>query len=357
LTLRKGKTKNTLESSIDSALLAVEVYNKPRTDFKVENFILLMIIAWTKLLHAHFQNTIGDKYYYKKSNGRFVMVDGDRKAWELGECIKNCSEMSESIKVNLKFFIGLRNKIEHRYIEKDELSIKIFGESQSLLYNYESTLVNFFGEEYTINENLAYALQFSCIRTTNQKLAQKKMLSKEVQDLYRYIEKYRSDLRDEVFNSNEFSIKIIQIPKITNTNRNDLAIEFVNWNCLSEDDKENYNNVTALIKDKVIRQEVANYQKLKPSDVGAKVSERLGLDFKANNNTTLWKAFGIRPPNGNEDPFDTVAKYCIYDEPHKDYVYSPDWVEFVIKLFEHYGFTIDNINQKCRDALKINDYE
>jgi hypothetical protein len=27
--LRKGKTKNILESSIDSALLAVEIYNKP----------------------------------------------------------------------------------------------------------------------------------------------------------------------------------------------------------------------------------------------------------------------------------------------------------------------------------------
>jgi len=46
---RKGKTKNILESSIDSALLAVEIYNKPRTLFKVENYIILMIIAWNRL--------------------------------------------------------------------------------------------------------------------------------------------------------------------------------------------------------------------------------------------------------------------------------------------------------------------
>jgi len=32
--LRKGKTKSLLESSIDAALLAVEVYNKPRTTFR-----------------------------------------------------------------------------------------------------------------------------------------------------------------------------------------------------------------------------------------------------------------------------------------------------------------------------------
>ena len=75
--LRKGKTKNILESSIDSALLAVEIYNKPRTPFKVENYISLMIIAWTRLFHAYFNNTIGDKFYYKKGS-RYKIVDGER---------------------------------------------------------------------------------------------------------------------------------------------------------------------------------------------------------------------------------------------------------------------------------------
>lgn len=32
--LRKGKTKSLLESSIDCALLAVEIYNKPRAPFQ-----------------------------------------------------------------------------------------------------------------------------------------------------------------------------------------------------------------------------------------------------------------------------------------------------------------------------------
>lgn len=43
--LRKGKTKSILEGSIDSALLAVEVYNKPRTTFRSQAYIVLMIIA------------------------------------------------------------------------------------------------------------------------------------------------------------------------------------------------------------------------------------------------------------------------------------------------------------------------
>lgn len=66
MSLRKGKTKSILESSIDSALLAVEIYNKPRAPFRVENYISLMVMAWNRLFHAYFNNTIGDKYYYKK---------------------------------------------------------------------------------------------------------------------------------------------------------------------------------------------------------------------------------------------------------------------------------------------------
>jgi hypothetical protein len=42
MSLRKGIAKNILESSIDSVLLSVEVYNKPRIPFRVENYITLM---------------------------------------------------------------------------------------------------------------------------------------------------------------------------------------------------------------------------------------------------------------------------------------------------------------------------
>ena len=93
MSLRKGKTKNTLESSIDSALLAVEIYNKPRAPFRVENYITLMIIAWTRLFHAHFNNTIGNKYYYKKRS-RYVLVNSERKAWDLSECIKRYNSLN-----------------------------------------------------------------------------------------------------------------------------------------------------------------------------------------------------------------------------------------------------------------------
>lgn len=112
--LRKGKSKTLLESSIDAALLAVELYNKPRAPFRVECFITNMIMAWTRLFLAHFNMTIGDKFYYKEKNGRYKVIDGDKKAWELKTCITKYGSLTDAEKTNLEFFIKLRNKIEHR---------------------------------------------------------------------------------------------------------------------------------------------------------------------------------------------------------------------------------------------------
>jgi hypothetical protein len=167
MALRKGKTKSTLESSINAALLAVEIYNKPRTPFRVEGFITQMVIAWTRLFHAHFNNSIGNRYYYKNENGHFKTVDSERKSWELKTCISKFAQLDKGVKSNLLFFIKLRNKIEHRHIDRDEIGIMIFGECQSFLYNYENTLIELFGEDYALNESLSFSIQFSRIRKKN----------------------------------------------------------------------------------------------------------------------------------------------------------------------------------------------
>lgn len=194
IVLRQGKAKTILESSINSAFTAVETYNRPRTQFRIENYIILMVVAWTKMFHSYFQSTIGERYFYKEKNGRFKRVDGEKKAWELTECIKNYqriapeNKLSDAVIANLKFFIGIRNKIEHRYWDSSALDILLFGECQSLLYNYENLVVTLFGDDYAINTSLAYALQFSHLRANEQLAAQRELLSKDMQDIKKYID-------------------------------------------------------------------------------------------------------------------------------------------------------------------------
>lgn len=342
--LRKGKTKTTLESSIDAALLAVEVYNKPRTAFRSEAYIAMMVIAWTRLFHAYFNATIGDKYYYKKNN-RYERIDGERKAWELSTCIAEYEKLKEPVKKNLEFFVKLRNKIEHRHIDKREVDILIFGECQALLYNFENTLIDLFGEQYALNESLVYTLQFSHLRTPEQNSASKVALSKDLKNVRSYVEQYRSSLSQTVFDSQEYSIKLLQIPKISNTNRSELAVEFVRWDDLNEEDREAFEKVAAIIKDKRIRIEGINVGKLKRDDVVRRVEKALpGTKFSRHTHTCLFHLLSIRPPSKAEDPFDTNPVYCHYDEAHGDYLYREEWPNLIIDLLQSGRIEVEEIH-------------
>ena len=356
--LRQGKTKNILKGSIDAALLAVEVYNKPRTTFRSQAYIVLMIIAWTRLFHAYFNKTIGNKYYYKEPNGRYELINEERKAWELKTCINESKILSEPVKANLQLFIDLRNKIEHHNVAEREVDVLIFGECQSLLYNYENILIDIFGEKHAINESLAFSLQFSYMRHEEQKQANKNILAAELKEIRNYIEKYRDSLSQEIFDSQEYSIKLIQIPKISNTNRNDLAVEFVRWDALDPKDRERYLKITAIIKDKRVVVEAINSGLLKPREVMRRVKKGTQVDFKQHHHTWLYTIFSVRPPGKDPNPENANTEYCHYDCAHKDYLYQESWVEFIVKLFEVHCLTIEEIRHACKEGEKwdINQY-
>ncbi|WP_332452992.1 DUF3644 domain-containing protein [Chryseobacterium aquaticum] len=361
-TLRRGKTKNLLESSIDCALLAVEIYNKPRAPFRVETFITNMIMAWSRLFQAHFNQTIGETYFYKLNNGRYELIDGEKKTWDLAKCIRTYGKLSAATKANINLFIKLRNKIEHRTINKDEIGLMIFGECQSLLYNYENELIKLFGDEYAMNESLAYSLQFSKIRTTKQKESSKQLLSSEYKDIVEFIKKYRDAIQDDIFNSQEFSIKLIQIPKITNTNKNDLAIEFVNLNSISEEDIEKYEKLTTIVKDKVLKVEGSNVGKLKPGNLIQQLKDENSIIINHNDHKCLLSIFKIRPFKDfceDYDPFETNTKYCHYDEAHRDYLYQENWKLFLIHVISNNLITKEQWkeNFKNKIILDISSFE
>jgi len=140
-------------------------------------------------------------------------------------------------------------------------------------------------------------------------------------------------LKEEIFNSQEYSFKLIQIPKISNTNRNDVAVEFVNWNSLSEADKKNYEKITTLVKDKVVKAEVINPGKLKPGRIIQEVNKKVPIKINHRDHKCILAILGIRPYNEfekNYDPFETNTKYCHYDEAHDDYLYQEAWITFLV---------------------------
>jgi len=238
-----------LEKARDSAFLAVETYNRPRTSFRSGGYIVFMCIAWTALLHAVFFKRGIKPFYRKKSNRRhFEMLDGDKKAWELSTCLAEFWKAENPpVRLNLEFFIRLRNKIEHRSMPG--LDMSIFGESQALLFNFEDLISSEFGSKYALNESLSLALQFSCHRNEQQEISIRKLHSKLAKDILSYIQEFRSSLSAEQLQDMRFSYKVFLIPKPANhASSADLAVEFVKFDKNDPEEMRRINHAIALIK-------------------------------------------------------------------------------------------------------------
>ena len=188
-----------LHKAKEFALLAVSVYNNPYTEFKSYGYIVNIVIAYTSLFHAIFEKR-GEAYFYLNDDGTPQKVDGDEKAWELGKCAEVYWQgVMSPEKANLEFLIGLRNKIEHRSLPAIDLAVA--GECQSALSNFESILVEEFGDEHALTANLAFSMQLTRISEQAQIDALKQLQKENYKVVREFMETYRNDLNDEVVQS------------------------------------------------------------------------------------------------------------------------------------------------------------
>jgi hypothetical protein len=332
--------REALEKARDSALLAVEVYNKPAVKFKSSGYITLMIIAWTSLFHAiSFRRK--QKPYYRKPSGRYERVGGDYRHWDLAECLSHyySNDTGNAVRKNLEFFIPLRNKIEHRSLP--ELDPSIFGECQAMLLNFDDLLGNEFGEKYRIRQCLSFALQ---MYPSAENLAEAVKRNRRVRATADFIEQYRSSISPETLQSGQYAFKAFLIQVANHPSKDALAIQFIDYAKLSPEQKEHIKPLAALVKSKHVP--VLNEGTLNAGQVAERVQKAMG-DPKINRggkprskfniawHTRCWQYFNVRPPSRSANPEQTNAKYCIYDRRHNDYGYTEEWVSFLIEKFKN----------------------
>lgn len=312
----------------DSAVLAIDIYNRPIIAFRSQGYIVMMVIAWTALFHAIYELE-GIDYFYKEKNGNDKIVDGDKKAFELDRCIEKCGNLiSNAVKNNLQLFILLRNKIEHRYVPAFDFDV--FGECQAMLLNFENLITEKFGPYYALNNSLSFPLQVSSVRSNIHAEVTKKIQSKHYSELKEYIEAYRSSLDDDVFSDSQYSFRIFLIPQLGNhRSSSDCAVEFIRYDPKHPEDFESVKRDIALIKEKRIP--VANQGKFKPRMVCDVLSEKMGTKISTNLHAKAWKYYKVRKQGTQADGCDT--RYCQYDEAHRDYVYTQAWIDFLLKKF------------------------
>lgn len=333
------KVRMSLEKALDSALSAVEMYNKPAVKFKSGGYIVLMCIAWTSLFHAIFFKNKINPFYKEKDRNRYKKVDGELRYWELKTCVSEyfATNVNNPIRKNLEFFIPLRNKLEHKFMP--ELDPNIFAECQSLLMNFDKIIEKEFGSKYCLRESLSFALQ---LFPSSHTLAMAVKESTEHRKIVDWITSYRTSISTEILNSGDYSFKAFLIQVANHNSKEALPIQFFAYDKLSDDEKKQVNRIAALVKTNFVVQNVTNADLLNPSQVVERVQSALGnpkkqvgdkeVDkFNADTHIRCWKKYGIRPKKGDANPEKTEQKYCIYDLRNKNYGYTNDWVDFLVE--------------------------
>lgn len=336
-----------LEKAREAALQAVAAYNNPLASFKSGTYVVLMHVAWTALLLAIFHKRRMKPYYRKEGSIRFERIDDRPKVWDLRECVRHYwGGRDDAVAQNLRFFIGLRNLIEHAGVPGIDLDI--FGECQALLFNLEELMEREFGRKYALHESLAISLQFSRMREPSVQQAVRRLLRPVPQEIRQYIERFRSSLSADVIGDMAYSHKVFLVPVVWNHRSKDtLAVEFVRYDAENTDE---YDKLITLIKQKFVP--ALNVGMLKPSEVAARVATAISPKrfSVSHHHACAWRHWNVRPGQGASDPAMTVSRYCVYDPVHRDYVYTEDWVQFLISELQKRG-VYDTVMGKAVSAV------
>jgi hypothetical protein len=325
----------TLLAARDEAVLAVRLYNDVTAVRAFEGFVVHMHVAWLYLLHARFiRDNIDYRYPDKDNPRRFVKVDGEYKRWELARCVQErWPDPDDPVRKNLEFFIGLRNRIEHRHARQDKnLALAVSGHAQALLLNFEEELTSTFGADYSLATVLRFPI-FVGTFTTEGTEALLKLRAQLPASLKHYIAGFHDGLTEKTTADARFELRLRVVLEQVQRGGDVPAIQFTRWDDMSDEEHE---LVTKLGKRglTIIREQkraVIGHGLLRPHEAEQQVADAIPFRFTSHHFLRAWQIKGIRPRPGGPHPERTDERYCIYDELSRSYGYTEAWVKWLIR--------------------------
>lgn len=327
--MAKARWHHILLESQRHALRAMDEWNGSTGSYS--DFLTHMHKAWHYLLHAEFHKAGIDYHFRDQKTGKYTLIDGEPKAWDLEHCLKRrFPNSSDAIRLNAELFVALRNKVEHRY--EHNLRIATGGKAQAYVLNYECEAVGQFGVTYSLADRLRFPVSLQALSAEGraQLQAAAAKLPKRTRDL---VAKFEVNLGPETLDDLRYDYRVRLVPIIGSKTDADLAINFVRLDELSSEERATMIEAgragTVIIRDRHV--EVANKGLLRPKDVVRQVLDTVPFDFSVySEHVELWNRLKVRPKKGDPKPHDTDAKYCVYDDTWNTYLYTPAWVKRII---------------------------
>lgn len=309
-----------VEKSREAALSAVQIYNNPTTTFKTESFLVLFIIAWVYLLHAHYRKKKVEYRYYKVVNGRkkYDKVDGAYKYWDFNKClsIAECPLDSHTVN-NLKFINGLRNQVEHKKAVGLDSYFSARYQACALNYNYYLKMLH--GNKYGLDKKLALSLQFAELNYDQSQVLRDRenLIPRHIRT---YIADFDNSLTEEEIKNERFAYRLL-FTKVSAKRKGqaDRVIEF-----LSSEDPLAKN-----IEKEFWVKEDREKPKFSATQVIKEIQKRGFANFKMHQHTLFWKEHdGKNPSKG------------FGSKVVKTWYWYQNWIDFVYEKLSKGEFTI-----------------
>ncbi len=278
-----------ISKSREAALSAIKIFNDPLIAFKSEAFIVLMVIAWTYMLHAYYRSKNVEYRYYKQGNKRKTYdrtKKGAFKYWELERCLnEKTSPIDKDTANNLRFLIGLRHEIEHQMTRL--LDSYLSGRYQACALNFNDHIKQLFGKQYGLDIHLTYSLQF--VQIAQEQIQGGAQQASMPENIRAYIAEFDGALDHDSYNNSKYSYRLLFKKKLVNKpGQADSVIEFI---------KPESELAKTIDKEYWVKKEVER-PKFRPSEVVEKVHEAGFSKFRVQaEHLRMWQSEDAKRPD------------------------------------------------------------
>lgn len=314
-----GSYRALLGNAIAAVSAAVEVYNKPRMDYRVECFIILLVNGWELMLKALLSKN-RKRIYYKKKRGEPYRTLSIADALTRSERLFPADVPFKPTAENLRLLIGYRDSAIHFYNRPGFESL-IYALAQTSIVNYRDVVHGAFGRDVTKEITLSLLplsiappidpVQFLKEKVTSSANGAVEEFSRSIKDLVVELEHEGEDTGRLL---TTFSVHLVSTKKITSA---DIVVGV----------QAAGGGTDALLVTKPVDPNKSHpYREV---DVVGRKGGAPGLDLEIGSVNigqyqfrALVYAYGAR-----EKP-----QYCWRDETGAVTRYSPSWIEFIRRL-------------------------
>ena len=183
-----------LDKSEEAFLMAIEIYNKPTINYRLEGFAYFICNAWELLLKAKILSDGEKSIYYQDKPTRTI---------NLANCVSiTFTNDKDPIRKNLEIIIGLRNTSTHFIIkEMDSIYLPFM---QSNVLNYSQKLFDFFERDITEKINSS----FMSLVVSNENISDEEILGRYGNNIFEKYLKVKEETAELISTSSNDKLAI-----------------------------------------------------------------------------------------------------------------------------------------------------